>query len=63
MQDRTEIAAPAAKIVSAWAAVCLTSWADIASFLAAIYSALLISEWSWKRVLRPFATRKGWIKE
>jgi len=63
MQGRTEVAAPAAKIFTAWAAVGITSWAEIASFLAAIYSALLIAEWTWKRALRPFAVRKGWISK
>lgn len=60
------MAAPAIKIASAWAAwwasVGITSWSDVAAMLAALYTALLIFEWMWKRVFRPFAERRGWIK-
>jgi len=50
------------KIASAWAAVAITSWADAAAALAALYTILLIGEWVWKKVLRPFAERQGLIK-
>jgi uncharacterized membrane protein len=46
---------PILKLVSAWAAVGITSWADFASFLAAIYSLILIGEW----VYRKFFKSKG----
>jgi hypothetical protein len=62
MKDSHEIAAPVAKAATAWAAVGITSWAEFASFLAAVYSALLIAEWCWKRFLRDFAKRRGWLK-
>lgn len=52
----------AAKIGTAWAAVGITSWADAASALAFIYTLLLLLEWVWKRIARPFAERRSWLK-
>lgn len=53
MNDQHEIAAPVVKVVSAWTAVGVASWTDLASFVAslfaAIYSAILIGEWAWKK--------------
>lgn len=62
MNERHEIAAPVAKAATAWAAVGITSWAEFASFLAAIYSAILIFEWCWKRFLRDALVKRGWFK-
>lgn len=56
------VAAPVFKIATAWAAVGITSWADFASVLACIYTALLIFEWCWKKIGRPTLERHGWIK-
>lgn len=56
------VAAPAVKIVTAWAAVGITSWAEAASALAALYTVLLIAEWLWKRLVRPFCESKGWVQ-
>jgi len=51
MNDDTTIAAPILKIVTAWvAAIGLRSWGDVASFLAAIYTAALLSEWVYKKL-------------
>lgn len=50
------------KIGSAWLLVGITSWADFAAALAALYSALLICEFVWKKVMRPFGERMGWLK-
>lgn len=55
------VAAPVIKIASAWGAVAITSWADAAAALAALYTLLLITEWCWKKILRPFAERQGWL--
>jgi hypothetical protein len=55
------VAAPGIKIVTAWGAVAITSWADIAAMLAAVYTLLLILEWLWKKFGRPFAENHGWI--
>ncbi|SNR73879.1 hypothetical protein SAMN05192560_0788 [Methylobacillus rhizosphaerae] len=48
--DNTEISHPVIKVISVWAAVGITSWADFAAFLAAVYSLILICEWVWKKV-------------
>ena len=47
--EATTVDAPVFKIVTAWAAVGITSWADMAAFLASLYSFLLIAEWCWKK--------------
>lgn len=62
IEQNTSVASPGTKIVSAWAIVGLTSWADIASALAALYTLLLICEWLWKRLGRPFCERRGWLE-
>lgn len=59
--DNNEISMPVAKATSAIAASAI-SWSDMAAILAAVYTLLLIAEWLWKRLLRPFCERKGWIK-
>lgn len=51
-----------AKIGTAWVAVGITSWADAASALAFLYTLILLAEWLWKRLLRPFCERRGWVK-
>lgn len=56
------IAAPVAKAATAWAFVGITSWAEFASFLAAIYTTILLCEWAWKRFGRAFAVRHGWVE-
>lgn len=49
--DHTTVTMPVLKIISAWAAAYgLQSWGDLASFLAACYTSLLIAEWVWKKV-------------
>ena len=62
MDQQHEIAAPVVKATTAWAAVGLTSWADVASFLAACYTAILMTEWAWKRFLRAALVKRGLIK-
>lgn len=63
MNNPTEqVAAPVAKVATAWAAVGITSWAEAASFLAFCYSAILIGEWAWKRFIRQFLVNRGWLK-
>lgn len=59
----TSVASPGIKLITAWlAALGITSWGDLASFLAAVYTACLLSEWVWKRFLRPLAERRGWVR-
>ena len=37
-------------------------WSTIASIAATLYTTLLIAEWAWKKVWRPFCVRRGWVK-
>ena len=60
-EQHSTVASPGFKLLTVWAAVGYTSWADVAAFLAAIYSLLLIGEWLWKKIGRPFCERHGWI--
>ena len=60
--DHGQISAPVLKAVSAWGVVAITSWADVAAMLAAIYTLLLMCEWGWKKIIRPFTERRGWTK-
>lgn len=62
MVDKNESIVTAAKIGTAWAAVGITSWADAASALAFVYTLILLSEWLWKRAIRPFCERRGWVR-
>ncbi len=59
----TSVAHPVAKVLSVWAAAFgISSWSDLAAFLAALYSLILIGEWCWKKFLRPCFERRGWLK-
>lgn len=60
--DNTEMKMDAAKIATAWAAVGITSWSDFAAFIASIYTLILIGEWTWKRAIRPYCEKRGWVK-
>lgn len=51
--EQREGAIAGAKLGTVWAAVGVTSWADVAAGLAALYSALLILEFIWKKIVRP----------
>lgn len=61
-ENQDGLLVPGLKIGSAWGAVGITSWADAASFLAALYTLLLVIEWLWKRIGRPFMESRGWIR-
>lgn len=68
MNDKLEITAPVAKVLTLWGLVGFSSLADaaafatiVASFLAGLYSFLLVSEWFWKRLWRPLFIRLGWF--
>lgn len=60
--EQREAAVSGIKLGSVWAAVGITSWADFAAFLAALYSMLLIGEFTWKKVLKPFLLWRGWLR-
>lgn len=51
-----------AKLVGALAALGISSWGEFAAFVAAAYSLLLIGEWMWRHVARPFCVWRGWLK-
>lgn len=53
--EQKEAAVSGLKLGSVWAAVGVTSWADVAAILAAIYSGLLVCEFLWKKVIKPLA--------
>jgi hypothetical protein len=59
--DQKEGVVSGAKLVTAWAAVGVTSWADVAAALAALYSALLVGEFIWKKIARPLFVLAGWV--
>ncbi len=39
-----------------------SSWADVAALLGAIYTAMLMTEFCWRKFVRPCWERRGWIK-
>ncbi len=51
--EHSEAAASAAKVSAVWTGVVIgnttLSFADVAAILAAVYSALLIVDWFWKK--------------
>lgn len=47
---------------STWLLVMSVPWGTIASIFAASYTFILISEWWWKKLWRPLAESRGWIK-
>lgn len=61
-ENQDSLLVPGLKIGTAWGVVGITSWADAASFLAALYTFLLVCEWLWKKLLRPLCEERGWMK-
>ena len=62
MDSNVSVTHPVAKVATVWAALAITSWADLAAALAALYSAILILEWVWKKFVRPCLEARGWIQ-
>jgi len=62
INEQGTIGSPVIKIVTSWGAVAVTSWSDVAAILASIYTLILIGEWVWKKSLKPFLKRRGFIK-
>lgn len=63
MDDASKVNHPGLKLASVgvvW--IGSMTWGEIASMLAAGYTLLLIVDWLWKRLGRPYALRRGWIK-
>lgn len=61
MDQNAPISHPVAKIISLWAIIGISSWTEAAGFVGFVYSLILIGEWAWRRIGRPFARRHGWI--
>ena len=59
--DHTQAVVDLAKVGSVWAAVGITSWADAASAIAFLYTAMLAGDWIWKKIGRPFFEARGWV--
>ena len=51
-----------ARIATVWGAIGVTSWADFAAFLGALYTAALLVDFLWRKFIRPFCERQGWLK-
>ncbi len=62
MSPDNEVSAQVTKVVTVWAAIGITSWAEAASFVAFCYSFALLSEWVWKKV-KPLLVARGWIAD
>lgn len=59
MEDTVSVAHPVVKVASVWGVLYITTWADVAAALAALYSLLLIAEWVWRKFLRSLCERIG----
>lgn len=63
MTEQPTVAAPFAKASGGLlAAFGIASWSDVAAFLAALYSLIVILEWCWKKFGRGCLERRGWLK-
>jgi hypothetical protein len=56
------VASQGAKIGFVWAAIGISSWTDAAAFLAFVLSFLALSEYLWKKILRPMLANLGVCK-
>lgn len=46
----------------AWMLINSIPWDTIAKITAAIYGVAVLSEWIWKKIVRPFCESRGWVK-
>lgn len=51
-----------AKIGGIWAMVGISTWSDLAGFLAAVLSFLALCEYLWKKLIRPLLVHFGKLK-
>lgn len=56
------VASQGAKIGLVWAAIGISSWTDAAAFLAFVLSFLALSEYLWKKMIRPALVCMGYMK-
>lgn len=50
------------KIGAIWVAIGVSSWSEAAGFLAFILSFLALSEWMWKKAMRPVLVHFNYLK-
>jgi hypothetical protein len=60
--DKVAMAASANASPDTWMIVNSIPWGTVASMAAAAYTLLLITEWFWKKLWRPFFESRGWLK-
>ena len=60
--NQDEIQNQVFKVGSAWALIGVSSWSDLAAFFGAMYTAVLLAEWCWKK-LKPVFVHRGWIAD
>lgn len=63
MEQATSVEHPMFKAMTALlVGIGVSSWADFAQMVAALYTVLLVGEWIWKHSIRGFCERRGWVK-
>jgi hypothetical protein len=65
--DQSEVQAKGVKLLGAWLTTMFAKlqdvdWSQVAGFVATVYTLICIGEWMWKRFLRAFCERRGWVK-
>jgi hypothetical protein len=50
------------KILTVWGFIGISSWSEAAAFLAFVLSALALTEYLWKKLLRPALACMGYLK-
>ncbi len=61
-QAYEQVAHQGAKIGVVWLSIGITTWAEAASFVAFVLSALALCEYLWKKIGRPVLESLGYIK-
>lgn len=50
------------KIMAIWLSIGVSSWSEAAAFFAAVLSFLALTEWVWKKAIRPALVYIGYVK-
>lgn len=62
MNDDTAVSHPILKVASVVAVtIGGLTWGEIAQIMASIYTLCLITEWIWKKLVKPLAIHRGWL--
>ena len=63
MYEDNQVHHPLLKLLSVFALwLGSLSWGEVASIGASFYTLLLIVDWFWRRLWRPFFIRRGWLR-